>query len=139
MDDFQDASFGIRPSSLEKKTDKNHAPKSTSKNRLRKSSRLKTELRSKASCLIEEVDLYVEEAELETEKSSGSLLEEQEITPPEKRKSEIDEKEPRLFMGGPKRNKWPPSAPIFNDCDRRTNIERAREHPDFNKTFKEIV
>ena len=42
-------------------------------------------------------------------------------------------------MGGPKRLKWPPCKPVYNDCDRREGIEEARLHPDFYKSFEEYI
>lgn len=118
LDDFQDASFGIRGSSKDMKHEFNRATKSIGKKKPRKS----TKLRSQASALIDEVYLEVEEAELQAEKSSGSLLEEEQLSPPKKIEQEKDNKNTKLFMGGPVRNKWPPSEPIYNDCDRRKNI-----------------
>ena len=56
----------------------------------------------------------------------------------ETKKIEKD-KNPKLFMGGPKRLNWPPSEPQYGNVDRRPNIEEARKNEDFHKSFEELV
>lgn len=55
------------------------------------------------------------------------------------KKNKEEKEEPKLFMGGPKRMKWPPSEPQFGNVDRRPNIEEARKNEDFHKSFEELV
>lgn len=50
-----------------------------------------------------------------------------------------EKKESRVFGGGQTRLKWPPSEPIYGDCDRREGIDEARKHPDFYKSFEEYI
>ena len=50
-----------------------------------------------------------------------------------------EKKERRVFGGGQSRLKWPPSEPIYGDCDRREGIDEARKHPDFYKSFQEYI